>query len=62
MCEAPRHPGISGTDITHKSVLNITPSVKMEHGFVSNIGAGGAWVSRRLSQLERVRKSCDVTS
>ena len=35
-------PGISSTDIADKSALNITPSVKMERGFVSNIGAGGA--------------------
>ena len=37
-------PGISGTDITHKSVLNITPSVKVEHDIVSNIGARNAGV------------------
>ena len=37
-------PGTPGTDITHKSVLNITPSVKMEHDIVSNIGARNAGV------------------
>jgi hypothetical protein len=38
------HPGTPGTDITHKSVLNITPSVKMEHNIMSNIGARNAGV------------------
>jgi hypothetical protein len=37
-------PGISSTDIAHKSALNITPSVKMERGFMINIGAGGCSV------------------
>jgi hypothetical protein len=35
-------PSTPGTDITHKSVLNITPSVKIEHNIVSNIGARNA--------------------
>jgi len=37
-------PGTSGTDITHKSVLNITPSVKIEHDIVSDMGARNAGV------------------
>jgi hypothetical protein len=37
-------PGTSGTDITHKSVLNITPSVKMEHDIMSDMGARNAGV------------------
>ena len=37
-------PSTPGTDITHKSVLNITPSVKMEHNIMSNIGARNAGV------------------
>ena len=39
-----KHPGTSGTDITHKSVLNITPSVKMEHDIMSDMGARNAGV------------------
>jgi hypothetical protein len=38
------NPGTPGTDITHQSVFNITPSVKMEHDIVSDIGAGNAGV------------------
>ncbi len=38
------NPGTPGTDITHKSVLNITPSVKMERNIMSDMGAGNAGV------------------
>ena len=37
-------PGTPGTDITHKSVLNITPSVKIEHDIMSDMGARNAGV------------------
>ena len=40
----PDTPGTPGTDITHKSVLNITPSVKMEHDIMSDMGARNAGV------------------
>jgi hypothetical protein len=42
--ETTRDPSTPGTDITHKSVLNITPSVKMEHDIMSNMGARNAGV------------------
>jgi len=38
------NPSTPGTDISHKSVFNITPSVKMEHDIVSDISAGNAGV------------------
>jgi hypothetical protein len=42
--ETTRDPSTPGTDIAHKSVLNITPSVKMEHDIMSNMGARNAGV------------------
>jgi hypothetical protein len=44
LCASRAQPSTPGTDITHKSALNITPSVKMEHDIVSNIGARNAGV------------------
>jgi hypothetical protein len=46
-----------GTDITHKSVLNITPSVKMEHNIVSNIGARNAGVVFLYENYSDIMKS-----
>jgi len=40
----PSNPSTPGTDIAHKSVLNITPSVKMERDIMSNMGARNAGV------------------
>jgi hypothetical protein len=38
------NPSTPGTDISHKSVFNITPSVKMERNIMSDISAGNAGV------------------
>jgi hypothetical protein len=42
--ETTRDPSTPGTDISHKSVFDITPSVKMEHDIMSDISAGNAGV------------------
>jgi hypothetical protein len=52
-----KQPGTPSTDITHQSVFNITPSVKIEHDIMSDMGARNAGVCFSYENYTDITKS-----